>query len=71
MDSSDLFWLRLWQSVTVGVVVIALTIGAVTVNTDRMVTEMVKGGADPVAAKCAVDGSASFMGALCAGAVGK
>lgn len=58
MDSDDRFWLGLWKVCAACVLGVAATIGSCTYGESRLVADMVKAGADPIAARCGISGSA-------------
>lgn len=53
------FWLRLWQSGAVALVLIVLTVAGCNARQVTAIERLVKDGADPVKAACAIQGSGS------------
>ena len=53
------FWLRLWQSVSVALVLVVLTIAGCNARQATAIERLVKDGADPIKAACAIQGSGS------------
>lgn len=51
------FWLRLWQSIIAGVVLIALCIGGCSSYQATKISEAIASGVDPISAGCAIRGS--------------
>jgi hypothetical protein len=54
MDSDGKFWVSVWAMASVVIVSIVLTTCSADMKGDKIVAEMVKGGADPMEAACAV-----------------
>lgn len=53
------FWLRLWQSLSVALVLVVLTVAGCNARQVTAIEKLVNGGADPVKAACAIQGSGS------------
>jgi len=51
------YWLRIWGLAAAVAIVLSITFGAVTVNSDAAIVSMVEHGADPVRARCAIYGT--------------
>ena len=51
--SEEAFWLGVWKIVGAAFMVLTVTIGSCSSYTNYKIAEVVKGGADPVAAACA------------------
>lgn len=51
------FWLRLWQSGAVALVLIVLTFAGCQARQSTAIERLVKDGADPIKAACAIQGS--------------
>lgn len=58
MDTNT-FWLKIWQTIITGMVVIAMTIGGCTVHQNDKVAEAIKGGATPERARIAFSSQVS------------
>ena len=69
MDDNK-FYIGCWSLVTTAVVLIVAVIGFVNLQSKSAVLEMVKAGADPIAAACAV-GQLDNMPGVCVGVVVK
>ena len=54
--SEEEFWLGVWKIVATVLCVITLTIGGCEVSGRLLISGMVKDGADPIAASCAING---------------
>lgn len=63
MEDEYRFWVRIWQTITAGVVALAAVIGGCVGHTDYRISEAIKAGADPIAANCAL--SSSGAGTSC------
>lgn len=64
MDQEQTFWLRIWQTISALAATGILTVGGCTVYETSKVAEMVAGGADPIAARCAIGAGGSVTGPL-------
>ena len=65
MDSEQKFWTRIWGIAAATLCAIVLTVGGCTMNQSSKVAELVKHGANPVAARCGVIGPSSMEVATC------
>jgi hypothetical protein len=54
MDSDDTFWLKLWQAIIGGVVMVAAVVGGCTAHSNQLTAEAIRGGADPIRVQCAL-----------------
>lgn len=54
MDGENTFWLRIWQTITAGVVCLASVIGGCTAHSNYLTTQAIEKGADPIAVSCAL-----------------
>lgn len=57
--SDEAFWLKIWQSIIIGIVCIAATIGGCTAHGDYLVERAIAGGADPIKVQCALRAGAT------------
>ncbi len=48
------FWIAVWRATAAVIAVIVMTIGGCNVHQQRAVVQMVKNGADPLRASCAL-----------------
>lgn len=64
MDNDQIFWLRIWQTISALTAVGILMMGGCTCYETAKVAEMVAGGADPIAARCALGWTGSVSGPL-------
>lgn len=61
----NIFWLRIWQTAAVAIVGVVLTMSGCVARQNTAVERLVKGGADPQEASCAIRGEESRSG-VCA-----
>lgn len=61
----NIFWLRLWQSVIVGLCVVVACISGCVAHSNNTIEALVKSGADPIKANCAVYGLSNSSSAAC------
>lgn len=67
LDGEEKFWLSIWCAVIGAFVVLILAVLANSYNDNTTMEAMVKAGANPVAARCALTGSLSAPeAAMCA-----
>ena len=64
MDSEAILWIKLWQLAAAIAIVAIVTFGGCDVYRKHAILEMVNGGANPIAANCAIEGIA-MTEALC------
>lgn len=64
MDGENIFWLNIWRTVGAVVTVGILTFSGCDTYRTKTIAKMVEGGANPIAARCAIDGMA-VTEALC------
>lgn len=57
MNSDDKFWVCVWSILATAIVAIVITCTIYTHNKNFVISEMVKNGASPVEALCALDDS--------------
>ena len=63
------FWLILWALILAGFVTLVTSISAAHIGNSRLIAQMVKDGADPIRAACAIRGDGRDP--LCILSVGK
>jgi len=66
---NNLFLLNAWRIVAAAFAVLVLTIGGCSAYKSGVVADMVKAGADPIAAHCAIFGDVSSDAEMCSAAV--
>lgn len=70
MDENK-FWSIVWRTLAAVFSVLVLTIGGCTISQQIQTADLVKGGADPIAAHCAISGINSYNMGACTLAVKK
>ena len=48
MDGTDQYWLKLWQTITIGTVLIVMCMSGCRIHENNKIAEAIKGGGDPV-----------------------
>lgn len=67
MDSDSKYWLSIWTLVATVIVTLIITIALYNIKSNQQIVDMVKDGADPIAARCALTGmNTNGDGAICA-----
>jgi hypothetical protein len=54
MDDDSKFWLRIWQTITAGIVALAAVIGSCTMHSNYLTTQAIEKGSDPIKVSCAL-----------------
>lgn len=63
MDDS-IFWLRIWTAVIGSLLTVLLALVLNSAFESKLIAEAVKGGADPIKARCAIAGFSASSGGL-------
>jgi hypothetical protein len=69
MNDNQKYWYSIWRLVAITVCILIVSISGCVANDRRVVTEMVKNGADPMAAYCSLGVNGSLDAVLCAQAI--
>lgn len=72
MDNDQKFWVSIWAIVATFILAMSIALSAFNANQDALLHEMVKKGADPIIAACALKGPSGASAApICILAVKK
>lgn len=61
----DKFWSVVWMCCAAVVISLIGTIGGCTAYESKLVADAIKGGSDPIDARCGITGSANSGGNIC------
>lgn len=64
MDDNK-FWLRIWQTVAVAIVLVAAGPSACTAYESKRIADAIEAGADPIDARCGIAGTANAGSTIC------
>ena len=65
MDNEQKFWVSIWSIVSITLVGLVLTISSCTISQNGKITDLIKNGTDPIAARCSIVGPSSTEIAMC------
>jgi len=60
------FWVRIWQTITIGAVILGLGMSGCTMHRHMKLTEIIMNGHDPIRAGIALDGQSTSTEAITA-----
>lgn len=66
MDKNDIYWYSIWKLIAITFCVTVVSMTGCTMNNKRVLNEMVKNGASPMEARCAIGVDTESQTVLCA-----